>query len=242
MLRVNNFDKELIIKCVPLSKQKEALKKLAEGYPVQYIIGNVEFYNTTIDVNEDVLIPRFETEYLVDDLIKYIKEYKFNNSNIIDIGTGSGCIAIALKKALECNVTALDISEKALGLAKKNAEKNNADIEFLNEDVNNLRLNAKFDILVSNPPYVPFDSVVDKKTKFEPQNAIFAEENGLYFYRIILQKSKEFLNNKNIIAFEIGNGQAAEISDIARKYYPMATIVSKKDLNNFDRYIYIIND
>lgn len=239
---MDNFDIKLIEKYVPEKKQKKALKKLQKGYPVQYIIGNVDFFGIEIDVNKNVLIPRFETEGLVDKLTKLIKQYSFNNSNILDIGTGSGCISIYLKKNLECNVTAIDKSKKAINLAKKNALKTNVIINFIHTSIEKYINDVKYDIIVSNPPYVSYLESVDEKIKYEPKLAIFSKNNGLYFYKIILQKSIRFLNKKNIIAFEIGQSQGESIKSMALKYYPNAIIKIEKDLNNKDRYIFIINE
>ena len=238
----STFDENLIIKYLPESKHKEALKKLASGYPVQYIIGNVEFYGSKILVNENVLIPRFETEYFVSDVLKLLKEYKFNNPKIIDIGTGSGCIAISLKKNYSCKIKAIDNSYRALNVARKNAKLNNVQISFSLQDICEYNNKVKYDVLVSNPPYVPYNSKVDSKIKYEPKEAIYAKENGLYFYKVILEKSTFMLNKKNIIAFEIGDNQAQLIINIAKKYYPNAKYISKKDLNKYDRYLYIINE
>lgn len=239
---MDNFDIKLIKKYVPEKKQKKALKKLQKGYPVQYIIGNVDFFGIEIDVNKNVLIPRFETEGLVDKLTKLIKQYSFNNPNILDIGTGSGCISIYLKKNLECNVTAIDKSKKAINLAKKNALKTNVIINFIHTSIEKYINDVKYDIIVSNPPYVSYSESVDEKIKYEPRLAIFSKNNGLYFYKIILQKSIRFLNKKNIIAFEIGQSQGESIKSMALKYYPNAIIKIEKDLNNKDRYIFIINE
>ena len=239
---MDNFDIKLIEKYVPEKKQKKALKKLQKGYPVQYIIGNVDFFGIEIDVNKNVLIPRFETEGLVDKLTKLIKQYSFNNPNILDIGTGSGCISIYLKKNLECNITAIDKSKKAINLAKKNALKTNVIINFIHTSIEKYINDVKYDIIVSNPPYVSYSEPVDEKIKFEPKIAIFSKNNGLYFYDIILQKSVNLLNKKNIIAFEIGQSQGESIKSMALKYYPNAIIKIEKDLNNKDRYIFIINE
>lgn len=242
MLKVNDYDQELIKKYLSKEQWPEAFQKLASGYPVQYIIGNVEFYGSLIQVNENVLIPRFETEYLVDDLIKLIKEYHFEKPNILDIGTGSGCISIALKKNMDCEITAIDKSLSAIDVANDNAKLNNVDINFQNVSIEDYQTNNLYDILVSNPPYIAFDEEVDEKTKYEPQMALFAKEDGLYFYRVILHKCKELLKSKNIIAFEIGYKQAQAISDLIKDIYPQSKIIIKKDLNQFDRYIYIINE
>ena len=239
---MNNFDIDLINKYVEEKERDNALSLLKKGYPVQYIIGNVDFYNLNIKVNENVLIPRFETEYLVDDLIKLINKYNFINPNIIDIGTGSGCIALAMKQNVKSNVTGIDISKKALDVAKKNANINNIDVNFIEMDMNNIDIVTKFDVLVSNPPYVPYNSDVDLKIKYEPQNAIYAPDDGLYFYKVILSQCQKLLNKKNIIAFEIGDKQSESIIKIIKEYYPNSSIISKEDLNHYDRYIYVINE
>ena len=219
----------------------EQIEKLKNDYPIQYLIGYVNFYGYKINVNENVLIPRFETEYLVDDTINLINKY-IKEPTIIDIGTGSGCIAISLAKELNTSVDALDISSNAIKLAKENAILNNANIKFICEDIKNYISNKKYNVLISNPPYVNINSYVDNETKYEPQNAIFANDNGLEYYKIILDKSKDLLDDTNIIAFEIGDNQANDIINIIKLYYPKANIITKNDLNNLNRYIYIINE
>lgn len=238
--KYSKMDLDLLKKLYP-NNFEDQLEKLEKNYPIQYLIGYVDFYGYKIYVNEDVLIPRFETEYLVKDTIKYIKNY-IDNPNIIDVGTGSGCIAIALSKELNVKINALDISKRALKTAKKNAKINNADITLINEDIKNYTSDKKYNVLISNPPYVPKNSNVDLETMYEPQNAIFADDNGLEFYNIILQKSKQLLTKKNIIAFEIGINQGVAITKLARIYYPNSNIIVKRDLNDIDRYVYIINE
>ena len=233
-------DLDLLKKIYP-DNYNEQLDKLNEDYPIQYLIGYVDFCGYKINVNESVLIPRFETEYLVDDTIKLIKKY-INNPKIIDIGTGSGCIAIALSKEFNTNVSAIDISNESISVAKENARINDANINFICEDIKSFIPSQKYNVLVSNPPYVKKESTVDRETKYEPQNAIFADDNGLEYYKIILSKSIDLLEDKNIIAFEIGYNQSEDIINIAKSYYPKADIISKNDLNNLNRYIYIINE
>ena len=233
-------DLDLLKKIYP-NNYEEKIKKLEDNYPIQYLIGYVNFYGNKIIVNEKVLIPRFETEYLVDDTIKLIKKY-INDPKIIDIGTGSGCIAISLARELNTKVYALDISQNALEVAKENALENNVDIEFICEDIKTFTPRKKYNVLISNPPYVKDNNNVDLETKYEPQNAIYANDNGLEYYKIILSKAKDMLDDKNIIAFEIGDDQANEVIDIAKVYYPKANIIAKNDLNNLNRYIYIINE
>ena len=234
-------DIELIKKYLPKYKQKRALKKLNKGYPVQYIIGNVDFYGNIINVNKHVLIPRFETETLVYKTIDYLEKLNINNPNILEIGTGSGCISIALKKEIDCNIEAIDISKKAINLAKKNAYLNNVKIDFKVCDIHNYNSDIKYDLIISNPPYVPYDSKVDEKIKYEPQNAIYAENNGLYFYDIILNKIKDNLKNNYLIAFEIGDKEGKQIKEIVKKYLPNSKITIEKDYNNYERYIFVSN-
>lgn len=239
---MNNNDIDLIKKYVPIDKQEEALEKLKSGYPVQYIIGNVEFLNTIINVDERALIPRFETEYLVNDLIKYIQDYNFINPKILEIGVGSGCISIALNKNVKSDITGIDVSNDAICLAKENAFNNNVNINFINESVETFFTNDKYDVIVSNPPYVRKDEYVSPSTKFEPQNALFPGDNEYYFYELILRKFKDNLNKRFIIAFEIGSYQADYISSLAKKSFSDSIVIVKNDLNNFNRYIYIINE
>lgn len=147
-------DYEYLEKYLEPSKLEAGLKRLEKGEPVQYIVGNVDFYDLNLNVNENVLIPRFETEELVEKLIKYITEYFNYPIKILDVGTGSGCIALTLKKKLNnCTVDASDISIKALEVARENAKKNNLDVNFIESDIFN-NINSKYDCLVSNPPYI----------------------------------------------------------------------------------------
>lgn len=235
-------EKELIRKYVPLKKQKEAFEKLDKNYPVQYIIGNVDFYDCEIDVTPSVLIPRFETELLVDKTIKYIKNIFANEKvTVADLGTGSGAIAIALEKNLNAEVDAYDICKKALAVAKKNAIKNNADINFINHDIRK-KLNKKYNIIISNPPYVKEGEAVANPVLYEPKKALYAKNEGLEFYEKILSYAKEVLLPKFLIAFEIGETQGQEIINIAKAYFSQEKIILEKDLNSKDRYIFIINE
>ena len=222
---------------------KRVVKKIEKNYPVQYLIGNVDFYGYKINVNKNVLIPRFETETLVEKTIKYIKDLKLTNKSLLEIGTGSGCISIVLKKELEdLNITSIDISRKALRVAKKNAKQNKANITLLKQNVFKYSPINKYDVLISNPPYVTKEDEVDESIKFEPQNAIFADETGINFYEHILATCNKYLNKKNLIAFEIGYKQGKIIKNIAKKYFPKAKIYIEKDLSEKDRYVFIVNE
>ncbi len=133
----------------------KVLKKIEKGYPIQYLIGNVNFCGYHINVNKHVLIPRFETEYLVEKTVQYLKKLKFKKASILEIGTGSGCISISLKKELpSLEITAIDISKKALKLAKKNAKLNKVKIHFIKKNLFKLNLINKYDCIISNPPYI----------------------------------------------------------------------------------------
>ena len=216
----------------------EILKKLESHYPVQYLIGNVEFLNTIINVDERVLIPRFETELLVEKTIKRIKALNIQNPRIIDLGTGSGCIAISLKKNLPCFVTAIDISEQAIELAKENALKNQVEIEYKIENMINTNLEG-YDVIISNPPYVKETESVGEETKYEPQNALFAKNNGLYFYEEILKNISKLSTMPKLVAFEIGMSEGEEIKSLALKYLSTKEIFIEKDLTNRNRYIFM---
>lgn len=234
-------DEELILKYVPLNKQNKALKKLNKGYPVQYLIGNVDFAGYIINVNKDVLIPRFETEFLCLKTKEYIKKYLKGKPKIIDLGCGSGAIAIYLSKELETNVTAIDISSKAIKVAKENSLVNKANITIIKGNI--LKpIKGKYDVIVSNPPYLDYKEWIDPRVKYEPKKALFALDNGYQFYQKILSYSHNLLNKKNIIAFEIGKTQGDYLMALAKDEYPNANIILEKDLNDFDRYLFIINE
>lgn len=231
-------DIDYLKKYLPKEKLEEGLKKLEEGKPVQYIVGNVDFYDINLLVNKNVLIPRFETEYLVEKTINYAKNLK-EPLDILDIGTGSGAIAITLAKHLNSKVIATDISEKALEIAQKNAKRNNTQITFKQSDILK-NVKGKFDIIISNPPYISKDETIDPLVKDnEPSLALYADNKGLYFYEEILKNIKPYLKEKSIIAFEIGMTQSEDITKIAQKYLPKAKIITEQDLTKKNRYIFI---
>ncbi len=220
---------------------EEAIERYKNGEPVQYIIGDVNFYGNTIKVNKDVLIPRYETEELVEKTIKKIKN-KFNKKiDVLDLCTGSGCIAITIKKEINSNVTATDISSDALEVAKKNVNLNNVDIKLINSDLFN-NIDGKFDCIISNPPYISYDEEIDEIVKNnEPNIALYAPNNGLYFYEEILKNIKKYLNDEFIIAFEIGYKQGEFLVELANRYLNNVTISVEKDLQGRDRFLFIEN-
>lgn len=222
---------------------EDALKRLESGEPIQYIVGNVDFYHSNFIVNESVLIPRFETEELVDKTINYIKEYFRKPIDIIDLGTGSGCIAISLKKELNCNMSAVDISECALEVAKENAKKNKVDIDFYLSDFFESLPNKKYDVIISNPPYISTnEEIMDIVKNNEPSIALYASNDGLSCYESILKNAKKYLKEKSIIAFEIGFGQGEKVKNIATKYLPNSIVTIEKDFSEKDRYVFIFNN
>ncbi|MBR4350802.1 MAG: peptide chain release factor N(5)-glutamine methyltransferase [Bacilli bacterium] len=219
----------------------EALKRLEEGEPVQYIVGNVDFMGNIINVNPSVLIPRFETEELVSETIKRIKSTFTNKIDILDLCTGSGCIAISLSKEVDSNIDATDISKDALEVAKNNSKLNNTSINFVNTDLYT-GINKKYDVIISNPPYISKDEeIMDIVYKNEPNIALFADNNGLEFYERILKDIKSILKDKYIIAFEIGMTQFDRIKSLKDTYLPEASIECKKDMQGRDRMVFIYN-
>lgn len=232
-IKENNLDDIFYNKC---------LKELEKGRPIQYIIGEVNFYGYDFKVNDNVLIPRFETELLVDKTIKKIKKYFINNPvDILDLGTGSGCIAITLKKELLSNVDALDISTKAIAVAKHNAILNNVSVNFINKNMIKYR-EKKYDIIISNPPYIAHDEeIMDIVKNNEPHIALYADNNGLSFYQQIIKNIPYITNDKYLVCFEIGANQGNAIVDIANKYLKDINISVEKDYANLDRYVFITN-
>ena len=227
---------EYLKKYLPKDQLEEGIRKYNLGIPVQYIVGNVDFYGNIIEVNENVLIPRFETEELVDRTIKRLKNKL--NLDIVDLGTGSCCIAIALAKNLDCNVDAVDISVSALQVAQKNAINNHVNIDFYFGDMLQ-PLSKKYDIIISNPPYIAYDEEIMSIVKDnEPHIALYASNDGLYYYEKILSNCKKYLKKNGLIIFEIGCNQAEKITSLAHQYLNCDVVV-EKDLQNKDRFVFI---
>ena len=217
---------------------EEAIKQLNKGIPVQYIVGNVDFYGYEFKVNKNVLIPRFETEELVNRTINFIKQY-IPNPKIVDLGTGSGCIAITLSKELDISVDAVDISDKALEVAKQNNEMNKSKVTFYQGNMLE-PLNKKYNVIISNPPYISRNEEIQDLVKNnEPELALYADNDGLYYYEEILKNASNYLEEKFIIAFEIGYLQGEKIQDLALKYLNNVNISIEKDLSEKDRFVFI---
>ena len=210
------------------------VKKRLGHMPIQYILNKAYFCGLPLYVNENVLIPRFDTEVLVEEVLKISKKDK--SKRILDICTGSGAIAIALKKlgGFE-RVDALDISDKALEVAKRNANELDSDINFLKSDMfSSLTCENKYDIIVSNPPYIQSDVVdtLESEVKdFEPRLALDGDADGMKFYKIIAKNYENYLADNGVLALEIGYDEADDI----RALFEGKNVVIKKDLANLDR-------
>ena len=196
-----------------------ALERLKTHEPIQYILGKTSFMDMEFKVNSSVLIPRPETE----ELVRLILKEDLDGKEILDIGTGSGCIAISLAKYLpNAKVTALDISSDSLRVAKQNAKLNNVDIHFINADIFKYKSDKKYDVIVSNPPYVTQSEQELMKSnvvKYEPKGALFVSDyNPLLYYRTILNFSKLSLNKNGIIYFEINENYKDEIIELVHNY------------------------
>ena len=246
MLKLRNSDLDYLKKYLFSEKLEEGIKLLEKGISPQYIVGNVNFYGNIINVNNKVLIPRFETELLVEKTMKYIKKIynkqEVSELKILDVGTGSGCIAITLKKELGCNVSAVDISNDALEVARENALRNDVEVEFIQSDIFS-NVNNKFDIIISNPPYIREDEEIEDIVRNnEPHLALYAKDDGLYFYMNIIEQSTKYLNDRFLIAFEIGLEQGEAIKKMANQYLGNVSVSVEKDYSDKDRFVFIYNN
>ena len=216
------------------------INKLIEGYPIQYLTNKQEFMKLNFCVNENVLIPRQDTEILVEEVIKLInkdKDYK-----ILDLCTGSGAIAVSLAKYIEnCNIYATDISKNAIEVAKINAKNNYVDkkIKFINTNMFENISNEIFDLIVSNPPYIKTEDIdnLDKNVKYEPIIALDGGESGLEFYEIIVRNAYKYLNKNGYLCLEIGYNQKQDVCNLLKKSGKYKDIIVKKDLSGNDRVV-----
>ncbi|MGE6513637.1 peptide chain release factor N(5)-glutamine methyltransferase [Lysinibacillus sphaericus] len=219
------------------------IEEHANGRPVQYCVGSEEFYGRTFLVDESVLIPRPETEELVLGTVNRIgKLFHDKALKLADIGTGSGAIAITMK--LECPelvVVATDLSEEALSTAKKNARLLAADVDFRLGDLTEPLAEEKFDIVLSNPPYIAFDEAQEMSTvvlEHEPHSALFAEEDGLILYRKLAEQLPALMNKPSLIGLEIGYTQGEQVAKFFKDSFPQATVTVEKDINGKPRMIF----
>lgn len=186
-------------------------------YPLQYILGMWQFYGLDFLVGEGVLIPRADTETLVDVSLEFLKEKP--SANVLDLCSGSGCIAISLAKNCNCSVTAVENQEKAFTFLEKNIEKHSANVKPVLADVFEYTPIEKFDLIVSNPPYISEDELylMNKEALFEPKSALFAKDDGLAFYKHIIKNYKNVLNPGGMLALEIGFNQADAVKMLFRE-------------------------
>ena len=208
--------------------------------PLQHITGKQEFMGLTFNVNENVLIPRQDTELLVEHVLKYIKQNMYGRKvKVLDMCTGSGCIAISIKKLVEnVDVTAVDLSEKALEVAENNAKQLDGGVTFIKSDLFE-NVTGKYDIIVSNPPYISksdIETLMDEVKNHEPMMALDGDEDGLKFYRNISERLNEYLSEGGMIFYEIGYDQGKTVPEILRKYN-FKDINVYKDLSENDRVV-----
>ena len=222
---------------------KESVLALKEGNPIQYVLGHVNFYGEDFYINKDVLIPRFETEELVENTINYIKERFPGNIKILDIGCGSGVIGLTLKKYIkDAKIDLVDISSKALDVARINAKKMNLEVDLIESDLFS-NVEGKYDVIISNPPYIGEDEEIEVIVRDnEPNIALYAGEEGLDIYKSILKEVENYTNSKYMIAFEIGSTQKDKLIELINKELNDIEIITKKDLSGRDRMIFIFKN
>ena len=220
------------------------IEEHATGRPFQYITGQESFYGRDFLVNEHVLIPRPETEELIEEVKKRVarlfEEHK--TLKIADIGTGSGAIALTVKKEISnAEVTATDISTEALVVAKKNAERLEAKVEFKQGDLIAPIADQKWDIILSNPPYIgshEAESLSDTVIDYEPHLALFAAEDGLQLYRKMTEQLPEIMNAPSFIGFEIGYAQGPAVQKMLQNAFPLADVEIVQDINQKNRFVF----
>ncbi|UUD36434.1 peptide chain release factor N(5)-glutamine methyltransferase [Mycoplasmopsis citelli] len=219
---------------LPLEISKNEEKMLKLGYPVQKIIGYVDLANVRIDVSQKVLIPRYETEELIFYALQWIKKYKF--VKILDLCSGSGFIGIALKKNNpSLTVTCVDIDNEAIASSQQNAKLNSVNIEIIQSDLFE-NVNDKYDLIISNPPYLSNEEILNQSVlDFEPHLALFAQDNGLFFYKQILKDGWKYLNQNGMIMFEINPFQS-EFWVNMKKVFNIKII---KDISGKERFVIV---
>lgn len=239
-MKINELDKKELIK---LNKWNKLTMSLVEkDYPVQYIIGYVDFYGLKINVNEFTLIPRYETEYLIELTLKEIKKMNLDNPKILDLCTGSGAIGLTLKSLLPSSeVTLSDISKDALMVANKNKNELNLDVNIIESDLFK-NIPGKFDVIISNPPYVMTNETLPKEVLYEPHLALYSGPKGIDHIEEIFKNIKSHLNNKYLIALEINEKSEPDITNLIKTYFEKnINYKFMKDLAGKTRYLFITN-
>lgn len=229
-----NYEQEM--KDINIERFYQNIEKVIQGKPIQYITNSQNFYGLDFYVDENVLIPQPDTEILVEEVIKISKKIP-QKTRILDICTGSGAIAIALDKNIEAEITASDISKKALEIAKKNALKQQAKIKFLESNMFE-KIKGRFDFIVSNPPYIETETIknLSSEVKNEPLLALDGGRDGLAFYRVLVEKSRKYLTDNGILAVEIGYNQKEKVIELFKKA-GFCEVYSKKDFGGNDRIV-----
>jgi len=228
-----------------LEKFEAGIERIKKYEPMNYVLGYTWFYGYKIMVTDDVLIPRYETEELVSKILVHMDEMyqDYKTISVVDIGTGSGAIAISLAKEEErIRMSASDISAEAVEVAKKNAELNKIDIKFYVGNMVDpiIEDNKKVDVLICNPPYIPSDEVLEQSVVgYEPHLALFGGEDGLKYYREVFSNAKKVLNKNGLMAFEIGWNQKETLLAEVKKYLPDAEAEVLKDINKKDRMLFV---
>ena len=239
-MKINELDKKELIKLNKWNDQTISL--LEKDYPVQYIIGYVDFYGLKINVNEFTLIPRYETEYLIELTLKEIKKLNLDNPKILDLCTGSGAIGLTLKSLLPSSeVTLSDISKDALMVANKNKNELNLDVNIIESDLFK-NIPGKFDVIISNPPYVMTNEILPKDVLYEPHLALYSGPKGIDHIEEIFKNIKSHLNNKYLIALEINEKSEPDITNLIKTYFEKnINYKFMKDLAGKTRYLFITN-
>lgn len=245
---IKNMDSPVSV--TSANKIKKLIARRTKHEPIAYITGHKEFFGLDFFVNKNVLIPRPESEWLVEESIKYlVSSIKDAKLNIIDIGTGSGNIIVSIAKTQPSHrFFASDISKKALDVAKRNLKQHNVKIKFYKSDLFESIPKQKFDLIIANLPYVPKNSskkyVVRSKDDidYEPMNAIFSKDNGAAIIKKFLVEAKDYLNTNGQILIELDPRNADEIKSCAKENFPNATLHLTKDLADFNRYLVISID
>ncbi|KAB7671849.1 peptide chain release factor N(5)-glutamine methyltransferase [Bacillus sp. B1-b2] len=225
---------------------KQYVEQHVKGIPVQYIIGQEDFYGRTFKVNKEVLIPRPETEELVQSALQRISRcfHQEKELKIVDVGTGSGAIAITMKlESPNLNVTATDLYEESLKIAEYNAGNLGAAIHFVQGDLLQpfLKSGETFDVFLSNPPYIPEGDVEEMSeivTEHEPHRALFAGKDGLVLYRRLSEELHRIVKDKAIVGFEVGTGQSKDVASLLQKAFPHAKVEVQFDINGKDRMVF----
>ncbi len=220
---------------------KNSLKALSENRPIQYVIGHVNFYGLKFKVNEKVLIPRFETEELVESIKNYLEKKNITNPKILDLGCGSGVIGLTLKYFFkDSEVTLVDVSKEALKVAEDNAKSLGLDVNFIKSDwFSNVKV-EDYDVIVSNPPYIMTDEEIEEIVKNnEPSLALYGGIDGLDCYRSILKDINKYLKDDYLIAFEIGYLEGEKLKELIKNTIPNSKVTIKKDLSNKDRMLFV---